>query len=323
MDLRTVLREALKELDETRPLSPGKVVRASGFAEVCPREEVLIAETSLVRTRARDADNLLTLALGHGMHYALQNHVLPRVGVLYGVWRCQHCAVLVGAPPEAEPFRVEEGVPPVSLETFLTLRPLQCPSCGSPDRCPRCARASDPCLSCQEKGWQYKELHFESVEYGIGGHPDGFLRLDGMPGLGLLEIKSTGRPFEVRQAPYVAHAIQVQIYLWFTGLQWAKVLYWSKGDWGMKALIEHTIHRDEETLRSIQDALASLWTGLEGGPLPRRICAVETAPRAVTCACARACFARPDAPEPEPSPEPAEDFEGPPPLDEHLAGDIF
>lgn len=298
MDLRATLRAALTECDATPPLRPGGVVRASGFAELCPREEVLIAREGLVRKRERDADNLLTLAHGHGLHFALQNHVLPKVGVLHGVWRCLHCAHLAGAPPESEPFRVESGVPAVPLASFLVPRPTCCPQCGRNE-------------------WLYKELHFESVEHGIGGHPDGYLTLAGMPGLGLLEIKSTGRPFEVRSAPYVAHAIQVQIYLWFTGLAWAKVLYWSKGDWGMKALIEHTIHRDDETIASIQAALSALWTGIDGGALPSRICVTREAPRAKTCHCAKACFATPEV-APEPESEPIETS-----FTEAAAGEIF
>jgi hypothetical protein len=146
---------------------------------------------------------------------------------------------------------------------------------------------------CEE--FLYREQHFINEEYRLGGHPDGFIIVQGIPGLGVVECKSISsrRVNEVKSTPDLGHVIQIQSYLWLTGLQWGKILYWEKGGFGMTALIEHTIYRDEETITSIKKMITSIWKGLEGGDLPGRICAHNGCKRASECPMVEPCFAEP------------------------------
>lgn len=91
----------------------------------------------------------------------------------------------------------------------------------------------------------------------------------------------------------------MQTYLWFTGLQWALILYWHKAGDGVSALIPHFIPRDDATIDEIKATLRSIWSGLEGGPLPLRICAKPDAPTAKACCVGGPCFEMPNGPEVE------------------------
>lgn len=294
------IRAGLKERRVRLPLAPGGYLRGSGLAELCPREEVLASREETQRVKTADADDLLVYAHGHGLHYALQNHVLPRVGVLVGRWICLNCGTNYGVPREPSPLRVEDGVPSAILEGVLVPRPERC-GCGS----------------TEPNDFYYRELSYAAPEYGTGGHPDGFLRLEGREGLGVFEAKSTSNLWEVRSAPYVAHAIQVQTYLWFTGLKWAVILYWHKGGQGIPALVEHTVERDDETIAQIKRTLREVWDGVEGGPLPGRICQAADSTRAKECKVRGSCFELPNPTEPTVLDLPPGGF------DEVAAGEMF
>ena len=57
-------------------------------------------------------------------------------------------------------------------------------------------------------------------QYRLRGHPDGFLRMAGMPGLGILEVKSISPrgAWEIRSCAKLDHVVQAQCYMWVTGL---------------------------------------------------------------------------------------------------------
>lgn len=239
------------------PLLHGGALRASEFGDMCPREEVLVSLAKLVRKHPRDASLLMIFLHGTALHWALQNHLLPDIGVLVGRWTCLDCGAAYGDGSD--------------IPTSLVPKPSAC-ACGSKD-------------------FNYRELELSNEEYRIGGHPDGFLVIPGLPGVGVVEAKSIGKGWEVKQCPILAHAIQAQIYMWFTGLKWAKIIYWEKGANGLDALIEHHLDRDEETILKIKQAIKAIWAALEdGGPLPERLCVSASAPRAKKCCVADPCF---------------------------------
>src|SRR6202035_532691 len=99
--------------------------------------------------------------------------------------------------------------------------------------------------------FQYVEHHFINDEHKITGHPDGFLVLPGLAGMGVLDAKSAGgkSAWEIKSAPNIGLVIQAQLYLWFTGCQWSKILYWVKAENGLEALVEHHVERDDDTIQ--------------------------------------------------------------------------
>lgn len=255
--LKELIRERYQNERLKLPLLHGGALRASEFGDMCPREEVLVSLSRLVRKHPRDADLLMIFLHGTALHWALQNHLLPSIGVLVGRWTCTECGTAYGDGSD--------------IPTSLVPCPKAC-KCGS-------------------KEFLYRELELENAEYRIGGHPDGFLVIPGLPGVGIVEAKSIGKGWEVKQCPILAHAIQAQIYMWFTGLKWAKILYWEKGVNGVDALIEHHLDRDDETILKIKNAIKALWAAIEeGAPLPDRLCASPQAPRAKKCCVASPCF---------------------------------
>lgn len=274
--LKKLIREHFREHEEVPPLKSGGVLRASAFASLCPREEILCATHNVSRKKDIEPDLSLIFAHGTGLHHVVQNRVLPSVpNLLLGRWKCFDCGKAHGPGPyyTDKTFDVKLCVP----------RPQKCAKCGC-------------------KTFTYDELHLHSDEYRLGGHPDGFLNIPGQPGLGVLEAKSIGQAWKVKQVPDMGHVIQAHIYMWLAGLKWAIIFYWVKGTTGLDGLIEHHVERDEETIdnikvaaRSIFDTLDPWWKASEKAPapipvLPERICSHIDCERAGECAVATLCF---------------------------------
>jgi len=258
--LKRIIEASYKEVRVVPPPTSTSYMRASRLGEMCPREEVLCSKLQVTREDKYSATSMLTFAHGKGLHHILQNDVLPAAGVLLGQWSCLDCG---------RKFGTKEGFP-----DGIVPRPKAC----------------DGTAGCGGREFQYRELRFVDEQLRIGGHPDGFLCLPGMPGIGLLEAKSIGKGWEVRQAPNMSHVIQVHVYLMFTGLQWARILYWEKGASGVDALIEHHIDRDNETISRIREVIRSVWEGIAGTSLPDRICTKDACPRAMKCVVSKPCF---------------------------------
>ncbi len=234
-------------------------VRASGMAYLCPREEVICNILNVETRKSKfPADSMLTLTHGTALHWALQNKILPELGVLLGQWSCIGCGTVYGVSNGSQ-----------ALSEFLIKRPDSCTKPG-----------------CDSKEFQYCELHFKDETYRIGGHPDGFLSIPGMPGLGLLEAKSASseNAYKAETSPFMEHIVQINIYMWLTRLNWAKFLYWDKGGRGVSALIEHTVYRDDELINEIKKTLKSIWDGIETKTLPDKFTGLCTDHR---CTCAK------------------------------------
>jgi hypothetical protein len=274
-DLKALIRRDIPEKRKKPSLRKGDWLRVSGLAMTCPREEVLCARDDIVRNDNIDADLMLIFEHGHGLHWDLQNRVLPLTKTLYGRWLCGACGAYHGGKDH---WTVgNELFSPDKFSKAQVLRPAQCPHCHAPMN-------SDNSL--------YIEQHVKDPLYHLMGHPDGFLRLDGFPGLGVLEVKSISPrgAYEVRNCAKLDHVTQAQCYMWMTGCRWGKVVYWDKGTVGMRGIIEHTIEYDEDHVEAIQNVVRSIWSGIEGGKLPERICASPDCKRAEGCAAAATCF---------------------------------
>lgn len=263
-DLKKVIQLRLKRDEKVPFLEENGYIRISSFADMCPREEVLCSLEKHIRSRKIETDLNLIFAHGSALHWALQNKILPDADVLVGVWRCIGCAKDYGSATREVP-----------IAQTAVRRPAKCDGCGSEE-------------------FLYREQQFISREYMIGGHPDGFLVVPGMPGVGIVECKSISSrgAWEVRNVPNISHAIQAQLYMWLTDIKWAKILYWDKGAFGMGCLIEHTIERDDETIEQAQKTIRSIRNGIASGLLPDRVCENASCPRASKCEVRGPCFAK-------------------------------
>jgi len=286
-DLKPLIRSSIPEEREKPPLTEDSWIRVSGLAMMCAREEVLAVRGEIIRADNVGADLMLIFEHGNGLHWDLQNRILPQTKTLFGRWLCAVCGTHHGGrslwgepdPEETYPIFPDEPERDHTFEDSQILRPEVCPKCGS-------VLTSDNSI--------FEEQWIKDPEYRLAGHPDGFLRLEGMPGLGVLEVKSISPrgAYEVRTCAKLDHVTQAQCYMWMTGCQWGKVLYWDKGTGGMKGLIEHTVEYDEDHVEAMQNLVRDIWTGVkdETSHLPERICASSDCKRADLCACVEPCF---------------------------------
>lgn len=260
--LKLTFKSLLPSSTTVRPLTSAGYVRASALAGLCPREEVLAARHSVVRTNSVSSDLAVIFAHGHGLHWAFQNILLPMVGILRGKWVCTSCALTVGEPVGDQRV-VDAAVPRPSM-----------------------------CSRCMNEDFLFQEYNLVDHEYRITGHSDGFLAMEGMDGLGVFEGKSINPrgAWEVADCPKMDHVIQIQLYMWLTGLNWGKLVYWDKAGVGMSSFIEHTIMRDDDVIQGIKDVLQAMWAGIDGDGTPERICTSADCPRASSCALAVQCF---------------------------------
>lgn len=263
------------------PMGAGDWIRVSSLPSMCPREEVIVSRKKIIRQGKVDVDLNLTFSHGTGLHGQLQNDVLPLIDILYGQWQCVNCGSLYGGRGKD-----------------VIKRPKICPRCPQvplePWERSRFPKGQDT----QPHEFRYKELWYGDDNYLIGGHPDGFISLPGMSGLGVLEAKSisskSAKDSNIKSIPDIGHVVQLQAYLWLTGLQWGRVLYWDKGVYGLPGWYEHAVERDNETIDRIKELCLSIRSGLEKGIAPPRICASSDCKRAEECAQNKLCFELPE-----------------------------
>jgi len=241
--------------------------RASGLAYICPRQEVLQQQHEVLLRVRKPAEEVANYDVGTGMHYAMQNIILPAIGVMRGAWRCLGCGMVHGAQQPGQ-LVYEAAIP----------RPEVC--------------------RCGHKVFLYDEYFLKDPSVGTGGHMDGLLVLPRYPGMGLFELKSISQngAKKVKDCPQIEHVMQANAYMWLSGLQWAKILYWVKGVYSVeKNLIEHHVERDEEVWNSIKTMLHSIRRGMETGKVPDRVCAHRACARAQECPVLNQCFGDPEA----------------------------
>jgi hypothetical protein len=141
--------------------------------------------------------------------------------------------------------------------------------------------------------FEYIERWVGDFDLGIGGHPDGFMKVPWRDTIGIFEGKSISpsMSWKIKQAPYVEHLYQVHIYMMITGTDWATILYWDKGTYGTSAFVEHLIERDDELIAEIKERIVEYRASVEGrGPLPRRSCAHAYCDKAQKCPLVKVCF---------------------------------
>jgi|WetSurMetagenome_2_1015567.scaffolds.fasta_scaffold08587_1 hypothetical protein len=285
-ELKPLIRKALRSVRETFPLNsdvglgdPGGLIRISSFAGLCAREEVLCSagRLNLIRRETIEPDVGTYFEHGNGLHWVLQNRILPDTGTIRGRWRCGNCGTHHGG---FEAWLVDADGPKKDKEALhraQATRPETCPTCNAP---------------LTSVSSYYAEQLLVDPKLRLSGHPDGFLWIESLPGLGLLEIKSINPKgaWEVRGCPKLDHVVQAQCYMWLTGCRWAKLLYWDKAGQGMSAFIEHLIEYDEDHVDAIRNLVHEIWDGVRGEMLPERICESSVCARAKLCSVTKPCF---------------------------------
>lgn len=267
-------------------IEPAPYLRASGMSSFCPREQVLLKHANLWGVPEQDPDSELNFNLGSGMHWAMQNLVLPRSDTFVGNWVCNECGAAYGCPPvrcTAEELLKEPDAAPHGRDLARSCVPRPT-KCITPD--------------CTEPSFTYREPMLFHKELRIGGHPDAFFRLPGRSGLGIGEIKSisTGGMKQARLNPLMEHVVQLHTYFLLTEFEWGVLIYWEKGRYGRAAIVEHIVKRDDGMISNIRALAASYWTALAAWDgknrevLPARVCGSKTCPRASDCVLAAACF---------------------------------
>ena len=262
-----ILERYGRQEDKPPPSLENFYYRASGLAYICPRQEVLQSKYEIPTRVRKPAEEIANYDVGTGMHHAMQNLILPAVGVLRGAWQCLGCGYIHGPQVEGRPV----------YETAVA-RPEVC--------------------RCGTKEFLYREYYLKDSTIGTGGHTDGLLVLPGYPGMGLFELKSISQngARKVKDCPQVEHVMQANAYMWLSGLQWAKILYWVKGVYSVeKNLIDHHLERDESVWNSIKAMLYSIRRGMETGDIPERVCAHRACSRAQECPVLNQCFGDPEA----------------------------
>lgn len=273
-ELVQLVRKRMRQDDKKQPLRVDDWIRVSSLSYLCAREEVLCSSKRIIRTDTISSDLQVIFEHGHALHWALQNRVMPALGVFYGMWRCAGCGFIDGGQQEPWKFGT------FTVKQFASkqkLRPKTCSKCGI-------EQTPDDTI--------YMEQTFLHEEFRLSGHIDGFLVIDGLDGMGVLEAKSINPKgaSEVRACPKLDHVIQAHCYMWLTGLRWSKILYWDKGGFGSSSIIEHTIEYDEPTIERIAELLNDIRGGIASGVLPARICETRVCDRAKQCEVVKHCF---------------------------------
>lgn len=159
---------------------------------------------------------------GHSMHFRLGKN-LEKTGLLKGRWSCRSCSKKFGK------------------KDLLGVR--------QPNKC-----------DCGGDKFQYHEVGFYDPDTMIGGHVDAILDLRGFndvpedaseeEGHLLVDFKTIrAEAFRKLAFPKESHFIQMQTYLYLSGLKFGKFLYENKNDQMFK---EFLVPRDESCIEKIK-----------------------------------------------------------------------
>lgn len=141
---------------------------------------------------------------------------------------------------------------------------------------------------CTESRWQFVEPAYFDKELMITGHSDGVIRwnLEEM----LLELKSANtRGFNefLKNGPPKYYSDQIQMYLFFSGLKKALLLYQNKDSSKKHQMV---IDRDDSRIAILRSKVAAYRNGMDKNQAPDRVCVSSDCPRAQQCQLREICF---------------------------------
>jgi hypothetical protein len=147
--------------------------------------------------------------------------------------------------------------------------------------------------------YEYAELSFRAEEYRLTGHCDGVLVWpDDEPEIFELKTINERGYYYVDPlnggSPKADHVLQVQAYMWMSGLKRARIVYFAKKFGKFDDMVcEHVVERDESIIVDIQAHLKESIRALdENGYMPDRLpsCRSRSSQRAKYCPARPACF---------------------------------
>lgn len=183
---------------------------------------------------------------GHAFHHRMQQD-FGDMGILRGYWRCRACDKVHGRDSEPDPNR------PVGV--FM---PDTC-SCGLGGR------------RQKSRLFEYEEIRIKSEdEYNFQGNTDGIVETDkGNPNSRkIIDFKtSKSSLFDDLEKPDKKYIVQVQIYMWLTGVKKAIIYYENKD---IHTLKEFTVDYDEKIIDWIKRTSSNLKLALEANKIPAK-----------------------------------------------------
>lgn len=307
MDVADILARDDAPVDRREPRdpdAPGDAWSGSQVADVCARQEALLALDGQDRAETHSVETRAYFAFGDGIHRALQDGLLA--DRLLGEWICLGCGAVHGD------------------EETLVVRPEACDGrrwdrdAGEWRPCPNRNWAEDVETDYHLPGFRYGEIEVTADDPRIVSHPDGALWVgEGAPPeraslsdpyVDMLEIKSATKncldygfrgsdPW--REAPWGKHAMQLQIPMYLTDCEHGRVLYVNKGATGVddgaaadEMLIDHRLELDASAAKRQIDKLRAADRAIrEADPLEApRECSYEGCGRSERCPVSEQCW---------------------------------
>jgi hypothetical protein len=241
---------------------------ASDVHNLCPRLYAMAMDNHAITREAVDSETLFNFAVGTAYHDAFQGEMLPAglAGVFQGGWRREINGVIEIAPVATSGPYTERGWGPKPEGDY----------------------------------WEFWEPKGRIHELRLVGKWDGVLAWPDAPHE-VLELKSIREELFGRVSPHAggrpldAHVLQVQAYMWMSGLERARIVYVRKGASSIReSIAEHVVMRDEAAISGLRESLGACLAAIRGerGVLPEKFpdCRIKSAPRARKCACRNLCF---------------------------------
>lgn len=232
----------------------------SAMGKFCPRLEIL--RHFFPKPEVEHVDPSLQMIFDWGSSWQdwVRDHYFGPMGILWGTWKCVGCG------------RLEDG-------SFL---PHPCAKCFG-------TRVYEPKVG---GFWHYIEPGGVNREWDIPWHSDGYLILskkqDGQKEL--LEIKTINAyGFKQLRRPDPYYVVQVNLYLWLTGLRVCWVTYWTKED----KQVPPKVFKVEFDQRVVDEILRQIVIHKRAWPEKRLcegVCKTDQEDRAVDCAWRGECF---------------------------------
>lgn len=259
-------------------------LRSSSIAYYCFRAEALAHRYNVARAEEISSDVNINFAYGTAVHWGLQNLLFR--DVLRGIWRCDGCAHRHGPQDIKDQLYAlrDAGYDTTKRDPGMRL-------CA--DFIQRSVLRPEACEKCGSDELYYEESWLGDFGIGLGGHMDGILQVPWRSDLGIFEGKTIGwgGAKKIKEDPYIEHVYQVHVYMLITGLKWASILYWKKGQFGNRLFVEHVVERDEGIIKGLRRNVRSYRLGIQrGGLIPRRTCATPEDAKATECALREICF---------------------------------
>jgi hypothetical protein len=226
-------------------------MRASGIFDGCPREEALFSLFNIQKKEVVGEKLWKVFRFGRVFETFFRDDLLGKAKLVIGKWECVAC-----------------GFIPEKKESPRYARPDVCEICG--------------CESLK-----YVEETLTSEEYGISGHPDGFLHWG--RDYYILELK-TANSFnfaKVQAESMPRHVAQVQVYMHLTGYRKAIIWYFNKDT--AEDVVHEVRYDPDYALRLLRKGL-ELKHWFRTKQMPSRICPNSMCARARRCQVSKLCF---------------------------------